>query len=602
VKSKFLSLSLSLSKLRNFSSSPKFFLILSLVLVAFRYVLGANQRYFAMPDSGFDDQLLFDYANLPGYFHGYNFLSLAKTLSFSIFLGVNKIIGLPYSFALTSIYFLAAVLIFLVVRNFIKSRVVQFILFGFVLYLPSAFDQWVGVRIYRNAIIVPFGIITLALFMLFLIAFLNDEAFKSKFLKGGILGISLSCAYFIKESGFYWLPILIFACIVVLCVSVVRVIRSRKQFSSRMRLKIIAGILVSIFPLILLFGSINVYKAVNYHFFGVYEIETRTSGEVGKFVQNIYKIKSDNRNDHIWAPFDAIEKAFETSSTLQQYPELLYDIEHNDFFEDGDPIKGDFLGWVLRVSLNKEGYWTDEMEMSNTFFKVNSEINSAFKSGALEKETRFQITSSAGGFSESEVIGLAYPILGILDDNIRFSQYDVNNSAKFQYNENDRVRYETITNMPTEAVELNSFTRIADLIMNIYKTLSMVFFIFAVVGFAGLFINLCIKRSKISNRELFSFISLIVLAGSTIVVAIGTAWFCAFLDMGTTATHFYGVDVLPFVAMFELIGFTWFCKYSETIIGRFTGMVYSKSEERTLNSGAVDTGAVDSESLNPEIL
>jgi hypothetical protein len=568
VKSKFL----SLSKLRNFSSSPKFFLILSLVLVVFRYIIGLNQRYWASPSSSgtLDDELLFRYANLPNHFHSYDLFSLVKTIGYPIFLAINKATGLPYGFTLTSLYLMAAVLVFFVIRNITESRVVQFLSFSFVLFIPSAFESWIGARVYRNAIIAPVGIITLSLLILFVMSYLKKMPLKSRVMRGITLGISLTFAYFIKESGFYWLPIALLA---VLCVLVMSIKNSLVHFvgetMKKKVLKIFVSVLVSLLPLLILFGSMNLYKAVNYHYFGVYEIETRTSGEVGKFVQNIYKIKSDNRNDHIWAPFDAIEKAFDTSPTLQQYPDLLYDIEHNTFFEDGDPIKGDFLGWVLRFSMAKEGIWTNEKEVSDMFAIVNSELKSGFDSGKLEKESRIQITSSAGGFSLHEILHLTKPVLGILDDNIRYGNYVINKD-EIQYDDHDLRIYETITNTPGKAIDINLFTRISDSIIGLYRTIGSVIFILAFIGLIGLLISICRKKMKSSIEEVLSLFSMIALLGTALIVAIGTAWFCAFLDMGAYVNHFYGVDVLPFMVMFELIGCTWFCKYSSKIVKKLS--------------------------------
>lgn len=58
---------------------------------------------------------------------------------------------------------------------------------------------------------------------------------------------------------------------------------------------------------------------------------------------SIYKIKSDHRDKNIWAPYDAIEKAFDASETLQKYPELEESILNTVWFDGGKSmIAGDF--------------------------------------------------------------------------------------------------------------------------------------------------------------------------------------------------------------------------------------------------------------------
>ena len=146
-------------------------------------------------------------------------------------------------------------------------------------------------------------------------------------------------------------------------------------------------------------------------------MNTRTKGELEWFVSNIYKIGSENRTPEIWAPFDAIEKAFEASPTLKQYPKLLKCIEKSSWVGGNihkNPISEDFLTWVMRDALVEADMWKSEEQVQQLFKKINEELEQAFKNGTLKTDEKIQLISSMGGRSLKEMflmgISLSYTI------------------------------------------------------------------------------------------------------------------------------------------------------------------------------------------------
>ena len=76
-------------------------------------------------------------------------------------------------------------------------------------------------------------------------------------------------------------------------------------------------------PLVVFIGVDLGYRAVNYLYFGVFEVNTRIESEFGDFCAKVYAVESPERDIHVWAPHDAIEKVFAASPTLSQHDNLL---------------------------------------------------------------------------------------------------------------------------------------------------------------------------------------------------------------------------------------------------------------------------------------
>ena len=268
-----------------------------------------------------------------------------------------------------------------------------------------------------------------------------------------------------------------------------------KNKDNRNPIRLLRLIIMLFLPLILFYAGTNFYKGVNYHFFGVYEINTRTEGELGKFVSSIYKIKSDHRDKNIWAPYDAIEKAFDASETLQKYPELEESILNTVWFDGGKSmIAGDFLTWVLRTSLDSTGLWKSDAQINELFAQVNEEISQAFVDGTLEKDDRISLTSSGGSRTFSEILELQDEITQTYRTSILMEGY-VAQKGQTEYNRLESCSTASyITNMNFLPIE-NGYTAgfqekkamvgnsIASGIIKLYSILNPMLCLIAIVGF-----------------------------------------------------------------------------------------------------------------------
>ena len=309
-----------------------------------------------------------------------------------------------------------------------KNKWIRLFVFVYVLFLPVAFTSWGGLRIYRNTIIAPAIILTFSLLLLGLVNIVREEKIKKTVWLAILAGLVFAFTYYLKEDGIWMM-----ACLAVLLIIELGIVfcKIRKEKTKQKTKKTLKWVTICLIPFFVWFAWTNIYKGVNHAFFGVYETNTRTKGELGKFVEKIYKIDDEGRTDIIWAPVGAIKKAFEVSPTLGSHPELLEEIMTTGF-QSGDilkdPIRYDFLTWILRSELADAGLWTSEEDVSNMFKQINAELDEAFSNGTLKKaEGRIQLLASTGGYTIEEIKNsdILQQILMTLEDSVWYTRFDV---------------------------------------------------------------------------------------------------------------------------------------------------------------------------------
>ena len=559
--------------------------IIMLIATILRIVLSnmLGIWYSSSQSQGFDDKLLVSYAILPSHFGSPNYLSLVKTIGYPLFLNFVYLTGLPYSIVVTAFWIIAALLAVQVCRQINQNKWVLMLVYLFVLFTPAAFDSWVGTRLYRNAIISPFVYIVFALMALILMKTVRNDKISAKNIlwPSIFLGIFFIFTYYIKEDGIWLLPCLALAILAVIVISVIRYIRSKKEERKKSRfVRLIAAFLI---PVVIFAAGTGAYKAVNNHYFGVAEINTRTEGELGEFVSNIYKIESDNRDSVTWAPYDAIEKAFEASETLSQYPELKDQIFHTSWFNYdiiANPITGDFLPWVLRLALVDAGVWQSEEQVSDLFEQVNDELETAFETGVLEKDDTIQISASAGGRTFEEILQLKTLNIEEFKIAVFLDSYEPGGISS-DYIDPASCEYATMltnTNLISaspDTIKTEIGNKITSVVFKLYSVLNPVLLIVAACGAIMAVIRLARrKKNQIGKQDravyLCSVITMVVLFGISFMYAFAIAWFAEFIwigtGMSTTILKFYSIGLVPLLSMISLFGVCLFIKNLQQII------------------------------------
>lgn len=568
-----------------FVKRPEF--IIMLLATVFRISISQKLSIWYSSNEFYDDKLFVRYADLFAHFKEPDLWSLVKTMSYPLFLNFVHMTGLSYSTVLTIVWIAAALLLVKVFKMLTDNRFFLTFVYLFVLFTPAAFDSWVGTRLYRNAIIAPFVLLAFSLMILILLKLVKNHELSAKniIFPSIVLGFIFTFTYYIKEDGIWLLPCLILVIFVSVCIVVYRWIKDK----SKVRKKILALILILCLPMLIFVFNANIYKMINYHYFNVYEINTRTEGQLGEFVNNIYKIYSDNRNVEIWAPADAIEKAFETSETLKKYPELKEAIFQSHWVGgdiNANPIRGDFLTWVLRDALFETGVWENEAQVNKLFNQVNNELEEAFESKLLEKDRKIQIIASGGGRNIEEILQLSNIIARELEVVLFLKGYAPGGQLG-EYSDSESYEFATVlvneNLMPfqheNQKNEFETGNRMANVVFRIYSILNPCLFILSIFSAIYVGYQLFNKRNR-NYKENFSVYlccvtMIFVFLGISFLYALAIGWFAEWLLIQTeynwTIVKFYSIGLVPIFIIIELFGLYLFfeiLKRNKRLIGK----------------------------------
>ncbi len=557
------------------------FIVAAIVLFVLRILAGRLVGVIFIPFADGDDALMVRYSYIEDHFL-YQLQTtvnvMDKEMGFPLFLSLLKNTGIAYPDAISFLWLLSAITftILFVTLTKVRRNEILLLIYSIVLFTPISFS-WVGLRVYRNSALVPFYFLILTLILwLFVIYWKKLElTFKQRILFGVVFGILFSWTYFMKEDGIWLLMILI---------AVIAVCLIHKIFFESQPVKEkFYHVLILFLPLAIFFSCQTAYKAVNYHFFGVYETNNRTNGELGKFLANVYKIKSDDRNGSIWAPADAILKAFDASPTLKQNDKLRNAVidppDWYDWYNGGknifeNPIHGDFFSWIMLSALHDSGTCDSPASQEIYLRQVNLELAEAFENGTLKKDDKFQITSSMGGRTFSEILELKNYVATTYLTHIVLLYYDLpqiinphilESRLYFDGNEPSEElisRYADIIQRACEVTNMNlleknehfdSANRFVTTIILIYRILNCVTFIAAFIG-----IILAVRKIICTSvKEYYDEAIIAVIAEGSLllsaVYAVAISWFCQFLIDLDNLT-FYGIGMVPMLTIFEIFG------------------------------------------------
>ena len=546
-----------MNKKINLNSNYIFIIIISLVSLL-RIFIGNNLGLWFFINSIQDDLLLIDYSNLFNHFMNWNILSLTKDISYSLFLYVVNISNIPYTFYLSILWIVCGLLIVYAIYKFLnKNKLLLVLSFIFIVFLPIAFDSSSGTRVYRNAIMAPMIIIMLSMLFIFILNSLNDTDNKRLLILSILLGLIFTFNFYIKEDGILTLPILlvsIFALIVFHCY----------KFRSKINFKYL---LILIIPILIFGVSTLAYKEVNMHYFGIDEINTRTDGELGEFWQILLKIDDNNKTNKIWVPFSTIEKAWNASPTLQSRPDLLEKWLHSTWANGNmvqNPIPGDHVSWSLRDSLNEAGLFNNEKQADDFFKKVNSELNTAFDNGSLNKSDKIFITSNANGKSINEILNLKpYISSGIKScifyKDITIESVPISDSSQVITNNNTKHTEKVLNEKLVTAEDLNKPTfaenlslKLMKLDIKFYQIISYLVVVLSCISFIySVFIQF---KNNFKNRKINAIIGFEFLLLATFLLEIfAIGWFCSWIDINSGPMKFYTVACQGIFALFEVM-------------------------------------------------
>ena len=541
-----------------------FFLIPAVLLFALRIWLARISGLWYPADQLYDDSLMMRYADFSEHFSARNspfYELLLKNMGFPLLLNLVGISGFEYTDVLSLFWFLSAIstVALFAKSTGVNSRIIWLAIYIFVLFVPAAFDNWCGTRLYRNAVLTPLYFIVLNMAAILFVQHFTSSTFSiKKFLPFQIfLGLIFTLTFYIKEDGIWLLAVLIAALIPCIIKALVQ-----RNFSIKNKFFHVALLLL---PLMIFGAGTSFYKLVNYKYFGVYEINTRTGGETGKFVNLVYKIASNERTSKIWAPHDAILAAINASKTLKNNSTLTEAILHSPWC-GGDmaanPIRGDFLGWVIMTAIKDSGTCNSLVEQENFFRQVNKEIELAFANGTLKKDSKIQLVSSMGGRNLLQILKLS----GLMAE-----QY-IMHVALYGYapgaypmrasqpqNSDQEIFIATasrLTNIDLTKTDDNAgrAQEILSVMFMIYSMIQMALFVMALFGLKYNIIKIW------RRQEIKSLLPILITAGFLILslaYTLALAWFCEYIsphELRNAALKFYSIGLVPMLITFEIFG------------------------------------------------
>ena len=561
-----------ISKINQSSSYIIIFIVT--IITALRLYIGTFFPYWYLLINQLDELLLINNAHLGQYFANWNVHSLSKTIGYSLFLKFVNITGLPYGFVLSFVWILAGIFVVYGIYKYLtKNKILLALIYLFIIFLPCGLDLFINGRVYRNAGIAPFLILLIAFLYIFINELISDEVNTRVLLIWGILlGLTFAFNYYIKEDGVGILLLVLASIFLTLIIKFIPVIKNKK-FDKKKSGKIV---ILAIIPILIFIGCSFAYSEVNHQKFGVYDINTRTEGELGEFFHNLLLIDDKNNSDEYWVTYSTIEKAWNASPTLQSRPEIFDNWTHSPWAQ-GDlkenKLNGDTNAWSLRDALFVSGF-RDEKSISDFFEKVNDELDSSFKNGTLNKTDKIFISNYAVGRSMGEIYSLKYLFISLfktsvlyedLGQNVQDFRMDGMQPSLTHGEESQVVESESFLHMniftKNEFSPNNFEWNFAKSSIHFYQLISIFIVIISFICFILTGVNLVLDKIKPSNL-LLVFVFEILLLGMFIVQLFGLCWFASFLGY-CEYTMAYSSNCQAIFAIFEVLSIASFVSVIE---------------------------------------
>lgn len=535
-----------------------------LILAVVRIILSVALGTWFPAAQMWDDRLMIEYSDFKLHFSEPVYYSLVKDMSFPLFLNVTSIFKIPYTAWLGILWVIAALLVYFLVKEMTGNRkLFAFLSYLYVLFIPQAFDAWSGTRLYRTAIIAPFVIMVLVLLVRMVLR-IREE--KGRIGNSIALGILFTFTYYIKEDGLWLMACLLFAALVAfVCV----IIKDRKLTA------ILKGIVPAVLPIVIFVVVTLGYKAINNHYFGVFEVNTRTDSEVAKFTANLYKVDAEDTDMYVWASADSFDKLFTASETLRNCPGLYDAIMDTPWCENGlreEPLIGDIPVWMFRDAIYLSGNYTTEKDLQLFLRQVNKEIDEAFKAGTIKKTDRHQLLTSAGALSFDEILSLKDEVLDGYLGAITYKGFTPGIGVVFQDEIFDNEELiETAAGL-TNVDYLDDYRKIKAqsdklapkflILTTVYKIVNIVLLAATVLSILYTLIRLAISGKNIKTYSkafapaILSAAAAFVFLGITLCYTFSIGWFSSFLfadGIAMLTLNFYNIalpGLLWFAYMF----------------------------------------------------
>lgn len=375
-------------------------LLLGCIAAVFRLGLFVRYPYAAFDYGPYDDEYFLKSAAsiLEGAWLGeYNYITLIKGVSFSLFVALANVLCMPYSMLLGLFYIASAAVFCHALRAVSENKWSRLLIFLYLIFSPIGFDVHVTQRLYRNAIIFPSVLLTLG--SILLVYYRRDGKLRQQLPWLILSGVSFSFFYYIREDSIWLLPFFVCA----LMVTAVWYI----WFSGRAKRELVRRCAFLLLPVAIFLGANNAYRGINQLHYGVDNINDRSGGAFATLTGNMIKVQDKtNAPGDFWITRDTLERITEECPSLTKHKEVFlsqYDLWAIQFPQNNGNVAGDLSVWAFREAMNRLGYYADAQTQEAFCNQINEELLTAVETGRLSFDEALHFTTQSRGIYPGEI-------------------------------------------------------------------------------------------------------------------------------------------------------------------------------------------------------
>ena len=544
-----------MKKIKKTSTFTKVLFIIIVLLTLIRIYLQSKMPLFLQAGAGYDDYLLVNYTKelLCGNWLGdFGTLTLAKSISFSVFLLINYVLGTSYSVVLIVLYIFSILLFINVIRKYIPNKYYLMVVYLALLYCPIMFHIENVQKVYRGGLIIIFSILVISS----IIGIYNKKDEKiSRLLVYSLLGcLFLPFFYFLKEDSIWIMPFVLGG----LSLTIIYL------FKNNIDKKVLRSVIV-LLPVISLILIKNIYCGINYLYYGEYTITDRSGTYYKEVLSDLIKIRDDNKNSNIWISKVMFYKAIDNSKTLKTIEPSINKMYNNSWALKNGEIEGDIIYWTIREAVEDAGIYKKGGKEVNKFYQnIDKELKLAFSKGDLKQEkNKLYISSIGNGYSMDEIIKYyknKLPEVALML--ITYNQNETSVNKAFGQDEGI-ILMDALTNsvtvwpqnLPNLEKSYSIIVSICNKIVDLYKSLGLITFIMGLLGFIVLIKNAVIDIIKKEDYYLSLLLILLGIICNCIVLLFGVMWFTGWMG-NTILRHVYNYtgSIIPLLEILKITG------------------------------------------------
>lgn len=337
-----------------------------------------------------DNVLMIDYAEsiCKGEWLGeYSNNTLIKRISYPLFLAFCYKFHVPYLIVLAIFWVFSIFILVVALRKIIKSKIGLFILYILMLFNPVMYNSNFTLMIYRNAIVPPAVVLTIA--CLIGLYTRRNENYKVVALWSISSGVTFAFFWNIREDSIWLLPFYLGA-LLISAIGIMIAIGERQ-----LKMKKICLIICS---LLCVLGINAGIKLTNYTYYGIYTDSELFHSNYTDLQNLLTSIEEENEIPGIIVSKKTVERLYENSPTFAELEPYMNKHMYGTFWQvlgdniDDGEVYGGYFFWGLRDVVQAAGYYKDAKTANDFYNCVYKEIEGAVEKGDISlKEKRFTI-------------------------------------------------------------------------------------------------------------------------------------------------------------------------------------------------------------------